>query len=138
LGRARFIIERDWQFKLLHPLNNRIGFALPFVSVAYVNREAIERLGTSIEGVRRHEGKHLEQVDYLGRLQYHRLEKWRREGMAEYVRGAPTISVYFPNPDEDANRLSYREFYVVTRYLIAQEGLPFTTPKKRPLSSGLI
>ena len=93
------------------------------MSVAYVNREAIERLGTSIEGVRRHEGKHLEQVDYLGRLQYHRLEKWRREGMAEYVRGAPTISVYFPNPDEDANRLSYREFYVVTRYLIEQEGL---------------
>ena len=81
-----FIIERDWQFKLLNPLNDGIGFALPFVPVAYVNREAIERLGTSIEGGRRHEGKHLEQVDYLGWLQYHRLDEWKREGMAEYVR----------------------------------------------------
>jgi len=40
-----FIIERDWQFKLLNPLNDGIGFALPFVSVAYVSREAIDRLG---------------------------------------------------------------------------------------------
>jgi hypothetical protein len=121
-----FIIERDWQFKLLNPLNDGIGFALPFVSVAYVSREAIDRLGTSIEGVRRHEGKHLQQVDHLGWLQYHRLDEWKREGMAEYVRGAPTISVCSPNPDEDANRLSYREFYVVTRYLIEQEGLTET------------
>lgn len=74
------------------------------MSVAYINREAIERLGTSIEGMRGHEGLHLQQIDQLGWRQYHRLDECKREGMAEYVRGAPTISICSPNPD--ANRLS--------------------------------
>ena len=119
-----FIIERTWQFRLLNPaIGNAIGFTLPYLSIGYVNREAIERLGVDIEPVRRHEAKHLQQANQLGLLQFWRLDEWKREGMAEYVRGEPTVSLCSPNPEEDPNRLAYREFYIVTRYLIEKKGL---------------
>ncbi len=122
-----FVIERSWQFYLLNPMiGSGIGFALPYLSVAYINQEAIERLGTDVEGVRRHEAKHLEQESKLGLLSFWQLDEWKREGMAEYVRGKPTIRLCSPDPDENPNRLAYREFYVVTRYLIEEKGLTET------------
>ena len=119
-----FIIERDWHFKLLYPLGGgAIGFSLPPLSVAYVNAEAVAHLGTDLQGVRRHEAKHLEQADALGLLQYYRLDEWKREGIAEYARGGPTVDLCAPSPDANPNRLAYRAYYVAVRYLIEVKGL---------------
>ena len=119
-----FVIDEAWQFRFLYPLGGQaIGFTLPPLSVGYVNRAAIEVLGTDIEGVRRHEAKHLEQADQLGLARYYGLETWKREGIAEYIRGGPTISVCAPSVDENPNRLAYRSYYVVVKYLIEELGL---------------
>lgn len=119
-----FVIERQWHYQLLNPLaRGAIGFTIPLLSIGYVSQAAADKVGTDVIGVQRHEAKHLEQVNELGLLQYYQLARWKREGVAEYVRGKPTIGICAPDEDENANRVAYRQFYVTVRYLVEVKNL---------------
>ena len=119
-----FVVDSDLHFKALNPLaGNALGYTIPFLSVGYVNREATERLEVDWEDIQRHEAKHVEQIKQFGLLKYYQLETWKREGLAEYVRGEPTLDICNPPEESNPNRLAYREYYIVTRYLIDEKGL---------------
>lgn len=119
-----FAIEHEWHYRLLNPLmGEALGFSVPTLGVAYVNQAGAERAGADVDGLRRHEAKHLAQVGQLGLRSYYQLAEWKREGVAEVVRGQPTANLCTPDPNETQNRLAYREYYVVTRYLMEVKGL---------------
>ena len=118
------VIESELYFKTLNPIaGDVLGFSLPAFPVAYVNKHAVERAHTDLEGVRVHEAKHLEQRDRMGLQRFLRTDEWKLEGMAEYARGAPTLDVCAPDQNAKPARHAYREYFVTVSYLIDELGL---------------
>ena len=119
-----FIIDSPLFYKMLNPLaGEALGFALPIGGVAYLNRTRIDEQGVNIDDIITHEAKHLDQSDKLGFLGYLFLDKWKSEGIAEYERGNPTISLCDPQAQGSSEEKMYKEYYIVTLYLIEKLGL---------------
>lgn len=118
-----YVLEQEWMYKALNPMSGpALGYSLPIFTIAYINLPAVERAGADLDGVKRHEGKHLQQRIDLGLVEFIKMDKWKLEGIAEYERGAPTIDICDPDPGSHHLRLAYREYYVVVRYLIEENG----------------
>lgn len=118
-----YVIDKTWQYLVLNPLGgDSLGFTPPFIGVAFVNKEAVDDAKTSLEGIIKHESKHIEQFWALG-FKHFQTDEWKLEGVADYVRGEPTANLCEPIIDETKTRLKYRDFFILAKYLIESQGL---------------
>ncbi|QFT53772.1 hypothetical protein [Microbulbifer sp. THAF38] len=118
-----YVIEAPLVYKVLNPVaGDSLGFTLPFVGVAYINKQAVQDADTPLPGVISHEAKHIEQFWQLG-IHHFGIEKWKLEGMAEYVRGDSTISLCASGVEGLHDRIKYRDYHIAVKYLIEVEGL---------------
>ncbi|WP_444909892.1 hypothetical protein [Microbulbifer sp. TRSA005] len=118
-----YVIKNPWFFKLLNPISgDSLGFTLPFIGVAYINETAVKNAKTSIDGVIKHEAKHIEQYWELG-IQHFQVDTWKLEGVAEYARGESTIPLCASALTESKEQQRYRDYHIVVKYLIENKGL---------------
>lgn len=119
-----FVIENNFHYKFINPfIGDALGFSPFALTIAFVSKENIENSEVELEGVIRHEAKHIEQKQTLGFFEYLFMDEWKIEGIAEYARGSSTIPLCDFDSTDLSIRKNYREYHLVAKYLIEHIGL---------------
>ena len=122
-----FIINSPVLFKVLNPFSGEaLATALPFMNIGFLNATKIDEVNESIENIKNHEVKHLEQYQILGPIKVFQLADWKVEGIAEYARGKSTVDICATAPLGTKEQLEYRKYHIVAKYLIESEELTET------------